>query len=366
VFSLFGWLNTTSIVIEADGTTWTIEQTNLVGTENIENLYFYNQNVIYGSTYKYYVLDLYRTLDSGKSWEKLSAIKDIYLKDIFFISPDEGFLLGAKLKPSSSPMDNGAIIMKTSDGGKNWETVFSTVGVELNKIVFNSQGTGVVVGRKDIKAYTATHFVLLTKDKGQSWTDISEKLNRLELSPQGDVADFSTNALFSKNRGIVLLSLRGKIFNTTDEGKSWNFISKILKEPAQTGISNFGEFEDGRFWLSGGTISIEGRWGMLSVMNGRRGWNTYRLWEYPFADIKFLSDDEVLACGTLVGEKKFGGANELNKGVILFSKDSGKTWIKVYQSATAHNFGQIIQLSRNKFLINGDNKEQVILERTGQ
>jgi len=348
---------------DENNSSWSIEVINLIGNEDIERLYFYNENTIYGTKYNYYKLTFYRTLDGGKTWEKLSTLNDVGLNDMFFVSPDEGFLIGAKLRPSSSSMDNGAVIMKTSDGGKTWEEIYSVVGVELNKIAFNSEGTSVVVGRKDTKPYEATHFVLLSKDKGQTWTDISEKLNQVEVSPQGQVADFTTNVLFSKNKGIVVLSIDGKIYHTTNEGASWNLISKLSNEPAQTAVSNFGEFEDVEFWISGGAISIEGRWGMISVMNGRRGWNTYRLPGYYFSDIKFLSKDEVLASGKNVGENNFGGANEQDKGIILYSKDSGKTWIKVYESQTPQAFLNIFQLSQNRFLVEGDNKTQVILER---
>ncbi len=69
-------------------------------------------------------------------------------KPHFFVSPKEGFFVGYKLKPSSSPMDNGSVIMSTADSGQNWETVYSLVDIALYKLVFNSDGFGVAVGKK--------------------------------------------------------------------------------------------------------------------------------------------------------------------------------------------------------------------------
>lgn len=205
--------------------------------------------------------------------------------------------------------------------------------------------------------------VLLTNDKGQTWVDVSEKLNQIEVSGVGQVADYVTNVIFSKGKGVVVLSLRGKIYNTIDQGKSWSLISKIDDEPAQTGIHDFGILDDGRFWMSGGTVSIEGKWGMIAVMNKRLGWDRYRLNGYYFADVEFLSNNEVIVCGAIVAKNNFGGASELDKAVILYSKDSGKTWKTIHESKTSNGFSSITKLSGHKLFIAGNSGDEIFLER---
>jgi photosystem II stability/assembly factor-like uncharacterized protein len=336
---------TQSNIIGSDNSSWKIEAVQFEQLGDLQNIYFLGENIGFANSYSSFITTFYKTLDGGKSWEKISTIKDYAVEDAFFISPNEGFLLAIKLKQSSSPMENGSVIMKTIDGGKNWELVYSSVNTLFNKLLFNSDNLGVVVGRKNITTpvLDSTNLVLLTNDKGQTWSDVSKPLNQIEVSPVGQVADYATNIMFSKDKGIVVLTLRGKIYNTKNQGKTWNLISKIINEPQQTGIYRFGVLDDERFWLSGGTVSEEGRWAMVSVMNKRLGWDRYRLNGYYFSDVKFLSNNEVIACGAIVGKNNFGGAPESDKAVILFSTDSGKTWKAIYESKISNRFTSIAQ-----------------------
>jgi photosystem II stability/assembly factor-like uncharacterized protein len=355
---------TQSTIVEKDNSFWNVKTVQIVKFGSLENVYFLDENVGITNSYAKFVTTFYKTTDSGKSWGKISSIKDFSVDGISFVSLTEGFLVASKLKPSSSPTENGSYIMKTEDGGQNWETVFSAVDISFYKIAFNSDGMGLAVGRKSTPTkYDSSNFVLLTNDKGQTWTDVSDNLNKTAVKPNGRVEDSITNIAFSKDKGIVILSLRGKIYNSSDQGKSWSLISNIEDEPPQTGIYNFGILDDGRFWMSGGTVSIEGKWGMIAVMNNRLDWDRYRLNGYYFSDIEFLSNNEVIACGAVVAENNFGGASESDKAVILYSNDSGKAWKTIHESKTSSGFTSITKLSEHKLFISGNNGNEVFLER---
>lgn len=98
-------------------------------------------------------------------------------------------------------------------------------------------------------------------------------------------------------------------------------------------------------------------------MNNRFGWDTYRLPDYFFSDIEFLSNSEVLAAGSIIAPNNFGGNSDSNRGVILYSKDSGKTWLSIHESSTLKNFNSIIKLPQQKLFITGNNGDGILLER---
>jgi len=367
-FDLFaGWIKfnsieTKSALIDKENIVWKITARQPAENPKIENTFILDENNRFGLYYEKFITDFYKTSDGGTSWEKQSTLKDFNVTDFYFISPNEGFLAANKLKPSSFPMDNGCLVMKTEDGGKNWENVFNDVNCVFNKINFDKDGIGIVVGRKDVTkpVMDSNHFVLISKDKGKTWTDISEKLNLIEVSPQKQVADFSTNVIFSKKYGIVILSSKGKIYKTLDESKSWSLVSKVMDEPAQTGFRDLGILPDETIWIGGGAATIEGHWGVIALMNSRSGWESNRLNGYYFSDVEFVSNNEVIAAGRI---SNFGGKDEEPmKGVILYSTDRGKNWTTLYKTQTKELFTAIYRISAKKYLITSKTNEEIILE----
>jgi hypothetical protein len=73
--------------------------------------------------------------------------------DLTFINESVGFAIS----------DLGAII-KTTDGGYNWEKLTSPVKFYLNKIQFTDSQTGYIIGGD-----TTGGYLLKTVDAGQSW-----------------------------------------------------------------------------------------------------------------------------------------------------------------------------------------------------
>lgn len=333
---------------------WRVEERQLSNSLVLDQVFFLDERVAFATSYDKWVTAVHTTSDGGRTWQKLGELQDLSVDDFAFISPDVGYAIAAKLRPSSFPHENGSVIMKTIDGGKAWTIVYTELNASFYKIGFNAQQTGVVVGRSFPEPYGADHLVLLSKDGGSSWQNIAEQLNKVEVSPMGQVADTSTDFLFSEGEGLIVLSSEGKIYNTLDQGTSWKLISKIFNEPPQTGISRFGRLDDGRFWLSGGAISIEGNWGVLAVTNGKYRWNRFRLGGYYFSDMCFFSTTSVIAIGAKVGKGNFGGDNESNRGVILTSEDGGKTWKTIYESSKSTHLISIKPLSESKYQILGN------------
>ncbi len=351
-------------IIEQKESLWNVEEVHINGTGDFRNIYFLDETTGYANDYNKYTANFYRTSDGGKSWEKVGSLTDFSIYDLFFVNQAEGFLVASKLSPSSTPIKNGSYIMKTEDGGKNWLPVFSSVNTVFNKIVFNCKGIGAAVGFKDNPNSFSNrkNLVLITKDKGVNWIDVSENLNQIAINPQKPIDQGLTNVKFSRNNDIFVLSLRGKVYSSKNQGDLWNLAAEMPSEPPQSGVGNFGELENGGFWMSGGALSIEGKWGMVATMNNNL-WSKYSLNDYNFSDVMFLSKNEVIAVGSVVAPNNFGGAENLDKGVILYSLDSGKNWLIVYQSEDSNRFTSISKLTKQNLFIAGNRGIGVLLEK---
>ena len=347
-----------SVVHQKNITNWNAKSTQIVRDADIKSLYFYNETVGYAITS---TGSLYKTSNSGEAWVKISSIKNITPNDIFFISPSEGFIIAYKQTSQSVIGNYESFILKTEDGGKNWNTIYSLKSALLEKMTFNSDGRGLAVGLN--QELHQSNFVLLTNDRGQNWTDISGKLNEIAVKKSGRVEDYLTDVTYSEHKGIVTLSLRGKIYNTTDEGKTWNLLSSLIDEPSQTNINHIGSLDDGILWIAGGTISVEGKWGVIAITSDYLNWDKYRLNGYYFSDAKFLFRNEVIACGSIVAPNNFSIKNDLDKGVILYSSDSGKNWMIVHKSQMSNKLTSVSKLSENKLFVAGKNGIGILVER---
>ena len=102
---------------------------------------------------------LLKTEDGGESWDTTRVVGDFF-RDIFFPSPDIGFLIGS-----------GGSVFKTEDGGITWERTRNGNSVINKKYYFNAAFfknnlEGYIVGRNGI--------VLKTTDGGDQWVRIEE------------------------------------------------------------------------------------------------------------------------------------------------------------------------------------------------
>lgn len=302
---------------------------------------------------------IFITFDGGSSWKPLNSPKNVGLKDIVFISKSVGFVIGYRLRSKEF------LILKTENKGQSWKTVYSSDTVSLNKISFDASGAAWAIGRKNTAEpkQDTVNLVLISNDQGKTWMDVSEPINQLAKNGRGRVGDYLTDIIFPDDKETLILSLRGKIYAAGHQGKSWNRISILSGEPEQTGIGHLGKLDDGKLWIAGGALSQEGKWGMIAVMNDEANWDRYRLDGCFFSDIEFVSNNEIIACGAKIAKNNFGGADDLNKGIILYSQDSGKSWSIAHESSFSNEFISIDKLSENKLFITGKNGVGIFLER---
>ena len=124
--------------------------------------------------------------------------------DLTFINENVGFAIS-----------NFGAIIKTTDGGYNWEQLASPVNFFLKKIQFTDSQTGYIIGGDDTGGY-----ILKTADAGQTWQSIN--LNTPENErPAG---------MFFLNNTTGFISGKKLFRKTTDGGKTWSEVMGSLSE----------------------------------------------------------------------------------------------------------------------------------------
>lgn len=349
-------------------TNWKVTLVPAEAKIGIENLHFISSDLGFANENSNRASTIYRTNDGARSWQKVSDISDFLISDMRFFDDREGILIAQNLSPSSSSMENGAFVFRTTDGGQHWQIVYSQVNALFSALKVDGN-VGVIVGRSDIETPNtvpkteARMAIIMSFDKGQTWINGSAELNNIAQDPNGRVGDFVRDVVFASDQRIVVLSANRRIYSTSGPGKSWVLLSEPLDEPASSGINELGLFDDGGLWVAGGNLNSHGKWSLVAVRDPDRNWEKHTLKNYFFSDVEFLSPVEVLAVGSIVHEENFGGNSELDRGVILHSSNGGRDWRVVYESDKTSAFTNLIKLSNSKLLVTGKNGILVSLER---
>lgn len=139
---------------------------------------------------------IYKTTNSGLDWEQKHFDQNAEYYAVKFLDTLNGFAAG----------DSSAwgVILKTSDGGNNWFTVYREYFGFLSDISFPSQSVGYISGENSV--------VLKTIDGGNNW-------ERLITINAGEY-DWQSVYFVDENIGWVC-GWRGAILNTTDGGLTW-------------------------------------------------------------------------------------------------------------------------------------------------
>jgi photosystem II stability/assembly factor-like uncharacterized protein len=131
------------------------------------NIFFTDSNTgWYGSDWR----NFYYTDDGGETWsEYLSLPENLYINSMFWLSVNEGWIVGAFLKNEDlEPRLGKGAVLHTTNGGKNWIKVGVSESVPFfDSISFSDSQNGWLISHDSI---------YITSDGGESW------VNSLSLS----------------------------------------------------------------------------------------------------------------------------------------------------------------------------------------
>jgi len=155
-----GLISGGSIILKTinGGNNWTSQ--NMVG--DILTLSFVNRNIGYCVSRNGPV---YKTTNGGQNWIEQNIPGGVEWKQVFFIDSVNGFTIGYNTQPY------GAILLKTSNGGLNWNIIYNETYVIPYSIFFTNVNTGYssfVAGQ-----YPSAYFhIYKTTNGGNSYTSV--------------------------------------------------------------------------------------------------------------------------------------------------------------------------------------------------
>ena len=122
-------------------------QQNSGTTLQLRDVFFINENIgwIVGAQGK-----VIKTTNGGNNWQNVSLNTSTSLSSIWFVSSEIGFIVGG----------NGTVY-KTTDGGLNWSSSTLEFGVNLYEVQFYNNESGFITGEGGI--------VYKTTNLGSSW-----------------------------------------------------------------------------------------------------------------------------------------------------------------------------------------------------
>lgn len=332
----------------------------VVGREALDSVFFLDETrgwIVGGRA-------LFKTVDGGNTWQRVTIDMPPYAEivDISFVNPLLGWVALQKRVPDAlSHEENEFWLMQTGDGGQSWRLQHQDQDVVVAHISFANEQEGWLTGIRyvGLGPLRFNFVVLHTSDQGRHWMEVSGELNRIAANDDGIVNDGIASIIPKGSLTATLLTNRGVIFKTIDGGQNWQQIEVIHGELPQTHICCFGVNEGEHLWLAGGAYSIEGVWGVLAVEQGNKSWTRYRLGGVYFADALFLSEQQVLACGSISTDE-----NDLSRrdGVVLYSSDGGRNWSIIYRNTQIRSINDLAVVNSTHVLAVGGGGSVIRLE----
>lgn len=177
---------------------------------------------------------------------------------------------------------SGLSVLKSSDGGANWEIAFSLLDAVVDRHSTTTFRALVAVDEQEVWAVGDAGFVVRTTDGGVSWSDLS-------IDESRTLRDLH---VFDQQRAMVVGD-RGAFYSTIDAGTSWNPVAHPVPS-ADLNVVSFASDDAG--WFGGDDTT------MYSTTDGGSNW----------ADASFgLGGDilrgEALANGQMLVMTSFGG-----------------------------------------------------------
>lgn len=215
---------------------------------------------------------LLHSIDGGETWVKQDSIPpyswpfSLPLRGVHFIDPDNGWVVGGSMAPSSGYIY--CIIMNTNDGGITWDSQFeytSRDGYWLNSVYFTDTLNGWAAGAGP---WGQNAIILKTIDGGNNW-DTSYLNNSPALH----------SIYFAGSIKGWAVGGSGTIMHTSNGGDTWEEQS-IGKAEGLNSVY-FTDAENG--WIVGdtGTILHTDNGGIVQIPNYQKPSSKIHLQNYP-------------------------------------------------------------------------------------
>lgn len=256
--------------------------------DDIHDVFFLNDEI--GWAYTYGTGIILKTVDGGENWQIIARLDPVYFEQIHFLDARIGWICGEQGK-----------VLKSEDGGKTWldrSLILPDSNALLYSQWFFSPDIGLVGGTLRYQGGTTEFCLFKTNDGGLSWL-------KMRNNPQVHL----TQIVFVNAR-VGYAAGGNRIFETRDAGESWYQVS-------ESQLSNKREGFRGLYFLNenvGYAVGASGE--VVSTRDGGNNWEEKKITANRLRSVVFVSDSE----GYIVGDQN----NE--EGVLYETKNGGKTW----------------------------------------
>lgn len=206
-----------------------------------------------------------KTVDGGLNWEDVTQrITSSWLSDIYFINDSVGWIVG-----------EDGIILNTENGGNLWKKQNSGISTGLSDIYFIDATSGWAVGNQGK--------ILKTTNGGNNWI--------LETSPTSlplQEIDFTHYPIGWIVGGSI--SSQGAIYKTTNAGTDWALIPSLSLPPGHYELQ-FPSINVG--WIMVGNATVGGQQRLYKTTDGGSSWEMVlsNYSDTTYLSMYFISDE---------------------------------------------------------------------------
>jgi photosystem II stability/assembly factor-like uncharacterized protein len=287
--------------------------------------------------------DLYKTIDGGYTWIAYPITPELlndYLLAIYFQDELTGFI------------SVGKKVLKTIDGGNNWETVLESLTFYITDIF----------SPDNVHLYVTDYHgnIYISDDNGANWTNA-------RIGSSGDLRDCQ---IINDSVAYALAEL--ELLKTNNGGNSWNTVSTFPGGGGFTFGTCFHFINENIGFIGGTNFLFKTEDGGVSISE-----NDFNF-DNPIRDIYFLNNDKGIlitrnsiyltenqgATWSLVESTAFGFLNEISfidqqygyivaDDGLLSTSNGGLTWTEVFTGNNPGGYSVFFQDIDNGFILNG-------------
>ena len=303
-------------------------------TEDLDFVHFSSSTL--GWVGNHYGL-LYATEDAGKTWIRRDIKSPVGLGNTYY--PDMNFGLDTgwaiaqqKSKPGEDICQRVGSLLRTNDRGQTWYVLLTKNCTELLRIAVAGKNEVWILGHQFVqtKERVEGRFLILhTSDGGNRWDDVSELPNRLMMDSNRRVLESPASIVTTGEGSAMVITHNGYLLDATSGGRQWRRSGSIALHSV---LPEAREMSDRSVTISAGVDGSHGTAGMVARRELNGNWTGSWFTDLYTRDALFLSDHEIVACGSLLPEERELLLNGEREGVILYSTDSGSNWTIIYRA----------------------------------
>jgi hypothetical protein len=286
--------------------------------------------------------DIFKTIDAGKTWKQLNSGTSLHLHSVFFLNENVGFVSSQAMGGClDDDCDKGSVLLKTTDGGETWTKTFFPGYTRILSLKFFTALNGIALIHTPDLPNSRDEFIGLSSDGGITWN-----LLNLPIKPSYD-------KLFYVGNFVFVAGEDQKIFKSSDYGLSWKTINTPIE--AKDYVRNLYFLNENLGFIDGVTSffkTIDGGSSWIKAMFPFRNFGTFHFYnENEGFNIDAVSTyqggDFPVFLGSICYETKNGGISwtisELDKSLYL-----GLTCFPVRDLGFGFNLSEFCTIKKKK------------------